>query len=178
MKVRIVIVGLIVCLGVSIVVNINQASRVSLLELFLDESENRADDLDENLEEMRDENSEALFEVSKLKNELNNFKSSQRRKSISFEKSEGVMYRTIQSLEVHSTFSESSAILGEIPKGEIVEVIKSSFSKFWKIKYRGISGWVITDSRNEVEIAMDDAMGVLEGGTENRKSTRTLERVK
>lgn len=172
MKLKITLIAIFIILLVSIAINFNQHSEIESLKGFLQVEKEWSKEQSEFVNQLSEEKNNLWNENAQLRHNLKDSQNKQQqRTAMSFETSEGVYYRANLPLEIHSTFSETSAVLGDLPKGAIVEVLESSFSKFWKVKYKDVSGWVITDTRNEVDRLIDEASG-------NKINTQTLERVK
>lgn len=102
--------------------------------------------------------------------ELEYEKRQTKQQSKQYSSEEGVMYKVLEPINIRSHMTDGSAIIGDVPVGEVVEVLNSFFSNHWKIRYQGIVGWVRTDNRDVIEQGMD----ILEGKPERR----TLGRIK
>lgn len=106
--------------------------------------------------------------IIELENENKDLRNRQQVTRFSFD--ENVMYKMLEPVYIYSHMSDNSAIVGDVSAGETVEVLNSFFSDYWKIRYKGIVGWIKTDNRDIVDQLMDVRRG--------NPSKKTMERVK
>jgi hypothetical protein len=89
-------------------------------------------------------NSELNEQIENLENETLNEETQDSYYPAEVEQKVEALFRAKFDLEIRSQISSGSAVIGDVPKGAIVEVLNSFYGETagWEIRYKGITGWV------------------------------------
>ena len=137
--------------------NNNIASELETSNTELSKANSRISMLEEDL-------NSAEWDRDAYKSQLQICQDSKSIQPLVIQETEEAEYRVLYDLDIRKHMTESSAVIGDVQKGETVKVINSFFSDSWEISYNGIKGWIPTT--------------ISEGDIWNQTKSKTLERIR
>jgi hypothetical protein len=140
---KIIIISLSVSMISSVVYNIVQYQNIQTYVSQIQSQDEEIQNVTSRITDLENEKYNLESEISNLNSEISKAK----QVKLSTEKVE-TLYRSKYDLEIRSQMTKGSAVIGDVPAGAVVEVLESFFGGGldgkWKIRYKGVEGWVPT----------------------------------